>query len=180
VARARGDHELADRLQSAAERVRTSIGGLRSLLVDIYPPSLHSAGLAAAIREMATAELGSGPRLDLALDDQAADQLTAEQQEGLFRIAQEAIRNAVRHAQADVVAVTLGEDDDGVVMEIADDGIGLPGGEPLSSPHGHLGLTVMRDTAARIGAALQLADRSEWGADRPDRPGTQWRITVRP
>jgi two-component system NarL family sensor kinase len=175
VARARGDLELSERLGSAATRVRTGIGGLRSLLVDIYPPSLHEAGLGPALREMAASVVNvvnigaGGPVLELSIDDLAAEQLSPEQKEAFFRIAQEAARNAVHHASATHISITLGVTGGMVALEIRDDGVGLPDPGAATSPEGHFGLTLMRDTAAQIGAGLELATGGT---------GTAWRATV--
>jgi signal transduction histidine kinase len=171
VARARGDLELSDRLGSAAARVRTGIGGLRSLLVDIYPPSLHDSGLGPALREMAASVVTGGPVLALSIDDQAAERLTPEQKEAFFRIAQEAARNAVQHASANHVSISLGFVGDVVALEIRDDGVGLPDPAAATSPEGHFGMTLMRDTAVQIGAGLELAVSG-------GSTGTGWRVTV--
>ena len=82
-------------------RSATRIAGLRSLLVDIYPPSLHSSGLAAALRDLARSSTGSGATVDVDIDAEAADALPSDAQESTFRVVQEALRNAVRHSQAD-------------------------------------------------------------------------------
>jgi signal transduction histidine kinase len=170
VAHRRGEDSLGDRLDSAAARVRTGIGGLRSLLVDIYPPSLQDAGLADTLAQMAATVTAGGPVLDLDLDEAAAEGLTGEQQQAFFRIGQEALRNAVAHAGGGRVSVVLAKDVDQVRLEIADDGVGLPDPQAPASPKGHLGLSLMRDVAAEIGATLAVAVPSEGG--------TRWRLTV--
>jgi len=62
TAASRGDAALAAELRDAAGAVRTSMGGLRSLLVDIYPPALRSAGLPAALRDLVATMAGRGSR----------------------------------------------------------------------------------------------------------------------
>jgi signal transduction histidine kinase len=170
-ARAAGANALAGRLDDTAAKVRTGIGGLRSLLVDIYPASLNDAGLADALRELARSLPATAPELELAIDDEAARALTDAEQQAFFRIAQEALRNAVRHSGAGGVSLVLHRNADRVVMEIADDGRGLPDPEAVASPPGHFGLALMSDAAARVGAALQLAATP---------PGTRWRVVVTP
>ena len=66
----------------------------------------------------------------------------------LLRIAQEAVGNAVRHAHASRIAVTLSYMDDEVALDVVDDGTGL------AADAGGFGMTTMRDRAERLGGAL--------------------------
>lgn len=76
----------------------------------------------------------------------------------LFRIAQEAVVNAGRHAGAATVAVSLREHDDEVVLSVADDGSGFGLTDPPAQANktGHLGLTSMRGRALLLGATLDI------------------------
>jgi signal transduction histidine kinase len=163
----RGDSELAARLDGAASAVRSSMSGLRSLVVDIYPPSLQSAGLGAAIADLLTTLAGRGPAVTADLDPAAAAALTPNQQEAMFRIAQEALRNVVKHARAEHALVRLTKDGDDVVLEVSDDGGGF---DPSLPRERHLGVTLMSDVARAAGGALQL--RTGPGL------GTSWRFRV--
>src|SRR5690242_9375279 len=116
-----GDEELAEKLRAAGDAVRTSIGSMRSLLVDIYPPSLHSAGLLPALRDLAATVRVP---VSLEVDEEVAQGLRPDQQEAVFRVTQECLRNAAAHASADVVRVVLGRVDDAVELQIVDDGMG--------------------------------------------------------
>jgi two-component system NarL family sensor kinase len=161
----RGDDELAARLRDAAQTVRTSIGGMRSLLVDIYPPSLRAAGLAPALRDLAATVRAN---VSVAVDDDAAQALTPEQQEAVFRVAQECLRNAATHADAREITLVLQRDSGASRLEIADDGVGF---DPSTTrPDGHFGLSLIDDLARGIGA--ELAVRSAPGA------GTTWRLSI--
>jgi signal transduction histidine kinase len=164
AAAARGDQKLAADLRDAAATVRTGMGGLRSLVVDIYPPTLRSAGLPAALRDLA-ATVPVPVRLDL--DEDAVARLTPEQQQAMFRVTQECLRNTAKHAGAKAAVVRIGADGDGVALEIADDGRGF---EPSERPEAHLGISLMSDVAASVGARLEL--RTAPGE------GTRWRMWV--
>jgi signal transduction histidine kinase/ligand-binding sensor domain-containing protein len=72
----------------------------------------------------------------------------------LFRIGQEAVTNALRHAQARTITVRLCYDDRAVTLTISDDGTGFDPAAP--APEGHFGLAGMRERAARIGATLEV------------------------
>jgi signal transduction histidine kinase len=72
----------------------------------------------------------------------------------LYRIAQEAVRNAVRHGKARRIEVSLSSGGSGVVLTVSDNGIGLP--EPERRGDG-LGLRIMKHRAAMIGATFEIA-----------------------
>jgi signal transduction histidine kinase len=79
----------------------------------------------------------------------------------ILRIAQEALQNALRHADAEHIVVRLHSNDGRLVLEVADDGVGFePGATGLQSRR--LGLTSMKERAQRLGGTLEL--RSAPGA----------------
>jgi signal transduction histidine kinase len=168
MAAGRGDDVLAAELRDAAGAVRASIGGLRSLLVDIYPPALRSAGLSAALRDLVATMAGRGPAVELDVDEDAAASLPAEEQQAVFRIVQELLRNVVRHARAEHVSVALRRDGDAVLVTVADDGVGFDAAQ--TTPGDHFGLRLITDLVTATGAGLQV--RTAPGA------GTNWRLSV--
>jgi two-component system, NarL family, sensor kinase len=151
----RGDPGAADALRETATSVRSGIGGLRALLVDLYPPNLRSAGLAAALRDVSTGLVARGVHVELDIDDDAISSLTAEQQEAVFRVGQEALRNAERHARADSVRLELARQDGSVVLMVADDGVGMDESEPVGRSDS-FGRRLMADQAERVGASLAV------------------------
>jgi signal transduction histidine kinase len=170
-ARASGDADAAARLDIAADTVRSSIGGLRSLLVDIYPPSLRTAGLPAALRDL-VAPMRSRD-VEVRLDVPDTLELPDATEALVFRVAQECLRNVTRHADASTVDVRLTPPADGgpLVLEVEDDGTGFDAAAVLAEPPaGHFGVRVMADVAAVSGATLLV--RSAPGA------GTCWRLEV--
>ncbi len=151
----RGDAKAADALRETAGSVRSGIGGLRALLVDLYPPNLRSAGLASAFGDVTSALAARGLRIQTQLDDAAIAQLDVDRQEAVFRVGQEALRNAERHARASEVRLSLTRHDDSVRLEVADDGVGL---DPLdhSAREDSFGRRLMADQAERVGATLAV------------------------
>jgi signal transduction histidine kinase len=168
AAAARGEHALAADLNAAAATVRTGMSGLRSLVVDIYPPSLRSAGLAAALRDMVAAVAGASVAVDVQTDEAAVSRLEAEQQQAVFRFAQEALRNTVKHAAATTATLTVRSlHDSRVMVQLTHDGRGFRADH---RPDQHLGMTLMCDVASSVGARLEL--RTSPGN------GTAWRMEV--
>lgn len=169
-ARRAGQDRVADDLGAASDTLRSSIGALRSLLVEIYPRSLEHAGLSGALTDLVGPMRARGLAVQLDLPDPEPE-LSAEQQRLIFRIAQECLHNVRKHARAEHVRVRLAADDQGVVLEIADDGVGFDVERTLAHPpEGHLGLRVLADLASKHGARLGV--RSGSGA------GCHWTLQV--
>jgi signal transduction histidine kinase len=166
-----GQPELADMLATAAGAVRASIRGLRSLLVDIYPPSLTTAGLVPALTDLTEVLAARSIVTHLNLAEDAAARLPPDRQQLVFRIARECLRNAARHASARNVGVRLFRHGHATVLEINDDGMGFDPAPVLGNPEdGHFGLRILTDVAANAGADLLLATAP--GA------GCRWRLEV--
>ncbi len=164
-----GQADLADQLRSAAGTVRTSIGGLRSLLVDIYPPSLATAGLEAALTDLVATLRSRGTAVILELAPQIGLDTAGERL--VFRVAQECLNNIARHAAATHVQVRLERVEGYAVMEISDNGVGFDAPDLLAHPaEGHFGLRVLGDVVADAGGELLLA--SAPGA------GTHWQLRI--
>jgi signal transduction histidine kinase len=160
-AAADGDRQRAADLDDAAATVRSSVGGLRSVLVDIYPPDLRQRGLASAVNDAVATLAGTGPRIEVELDEEAVEALTPDEVEAVFRIVQELLRNAVKHSEASLVTVRLAAVDGGVELLVDDDGVGFEAGP---NADGHLGLQLITDAARRVGAELVLVSRPGAGA----------------
>jgi len=173
VAGARGSVEgvAADQLATAAGAVRSSVSSLRTLLVDIYPPNLESAGLAAALDDLAATVRGRGLQTTVTVDPDATEILTTEQQRFIYRTTQECLRNVVKHADAETVDVTLTRQPSCVVLEIVDDGVGMSDDvvDGASEP-GHFGLRLLSDLATDHHATLSIATA--------EGRGTAWRVEI--
>jgi signal transduction histidine kinase len=147
--------EVSTALRDGAKQTRRSIRQLRSLLVDIYPPDLHRAGLAAALSDLvaplesrgvhARVELPPGLRLEP--DSEAL----------MFRTAQEALRNVMAHSDAHHVDVSVILENSHAGLTIADDGRGFtPEIAAAARDDGHLGLRVLADMARDAGGKLDI------------------------
>ena len=170
-ARAAGQHRLVEELQTVSGSVRTSIRALRSLLVDIYPASLGRAGLGAALADLVQSVRAPGLEVRLHHDDEEQLGLTPDQERMVYRIAQETLRNAAKHAVPCTASVTLYRVEDEAVLDVLDDGNGFDVDAQLSDPQaGHFGLQLLADIATSGGALLQVAS--------VPRRGTHWRLRV--
>jgi signal transduction histidine kinase len=165
-AAAAGEHHMAGGLQTVAATVRDSIAGLRSLLVDIYPPSLRTSGLAVALRDLARSTTASDAILDTEIDAAVADALPAPVQEATFRVAQEALRNVIRHSGAKHATLRLtAEDGDWALLEVIDDGRGFDAEASFAAEGAHFGLRLMADAARQVGAGLSFSSSPGQGTN---------------
>jgi two-component system, NarL family, sensor kinase len=142
-------------LERGALQTRQSVRQLRSLLVEIYPPSLRQAGLESALRDLLARveERGVATRLDVA----PGVHLSPEVEAVFFRVAQEAIRNAATHAEPSTITVAVRSADGRASLTVADDGQGFPQPDtPDRGPTGHLGLQLMRDLARDADGELSV------------------------
>ena len=147
--------EVSAVLRDGASQTRRSIRQLRSLLVDIYPPDLHRAGLAAALSDLVAPLESRGVRARVMLPPDL--ELTPDAEALMFRTAQEALRNVVAHSHAQHVDVSVSFDARRAGLEIADDGRGFsPAQADAAREAGHFGLRVLADMAKHAGGNLDI------------------------
>jgi signal transduction histidine kinase len=144
-------------LQRVQELARAGMEELRSLIFELRPAALADEGLAATLRK----HLGILRRVhdqDIALKVAGAPRPGGATDGDVFRIAQEAIHNAVRHAQAQRIEVGLSARNGHLVLTVDDDGVGFdPSAASLRSRR--LGLTSMEERARAVGGTLTIDSR---------------------
>jgi signal transduction histidine kinase len=146
------DDELETTLRKAAVGTRDSMRRIRSLIVEIHPPNLRTAGLEAAVTDLLAPLPARGIETSLDVDGGALP----EEVEALFyRAAGEAIRNVERHAGASRVAVRIGRPDGVARLEVVDDGAGFTQEErDRRRAEGHVGLALLEELAVRLDGRL--------------------------
>jgi signal transduction histidine kinase len=142
-----------DELADARDAVLVCIRSLRHLLFDLRPPVLDEQGLGPALRSFLE---NAETTFRWEVDDGLAEQPSPQTRVILYRIAQEALTNARKHAEAEHVWVRLTEADGGVAMEIADDGVGFEPLQAIVAAPGHMGLAAMRERAEMAGGRCEL------------------------
>jgi signal transduction histidine kinase len=140
-------------LTLADELARGAQAEMRMLLFELRSTALQQEGLAAAL-EKQTEVLRQRAGLRVAVQVEGEARPTASQEEALYRIAQEALTNVVKHAHASSATVRLRFDAAGPEVEISDDGRGFTWHESLS---GSYGLRTMRERAEQLGGTLEIA-----------------------
>jgi signal transduction histidine kinase len=149
-----GDAAIA----TALEQIDISITGLRHLITELRPAALDEYGLAAAVEALigrlrATSGLTIEADVTLAHEDATAEtRLDSDMESTLYRLVQEGLTNAIRHADAETIHVTVSEGARHLHVEIRDDGRGI---DPDAAGTG-FGLVGMRERVALVGGTLEI------------------------
>lgn len=136
-----------------------ALAEMRALIFELRPDDLDREGLVAALRRHIAAlrvRYGLTVHEDLGDDPQMAPATRL----ALYRIGQEALHNVARHAQAREVHVSMTQVENGINLEVVDDGIGF---DPSELFPGHLGLRSMRERAERLGGRFSIKSASGKG-----------------
>ena len=144
---------LTDTVQKAIRRLRT-------LTFELRPPALDQGSLATALHQLLDLD-PEGPAHTI--DDRLDTQPSGEAASAAYRIAQEALANIRKHAGATKVDITLASQDGGILVEVRDDGRGMPDAESVSDRPGHVGLVSMRERAELVGGWLKIKSAKDRG-----------------
>ncbi len=147
------------------------LADMRALIFELRPQALAEEGLVAALhKQLAALQARHGVATHAELGTEPAAALKVKQT--LYRIAQEALQNIARHAQAKRVAMRLTSSATTLALEISDDGTGF---DPNASFPGHLGLRSMRERITEIGGVLNLVSAPGRGTEiRARAPSGLW------
>jgi signal transduction histidine kinase len=156
-----GNAEDVDAAVDSLRRLATSaLEDVRRLALELRPKALDDFGLAAALDHLTrTVAERSGMRIEL--EGVPEIRLDREVETAVYRMVQEALTNAVKHAEARHVSVVVARRTDALSVLIEDDGKGF---DPSVTPENRFGLIAMRERLALLGASLQVESRPGHGA----------------
>lgn len=163
------DRTAAERqLDIVGERAQEALSEMRALIHSLRPAGLEESGLIPALQRLAE-RLRREHLLpvEVAIGAGARRRLDDEQERELFRIAQEALNNVVKHAAAGRAAIRLHATADDLIMEVEDDGKGFA---PAAGRDDAFGILGMRERAALLGGSLAIESEPQGG--------TRVRVTV--
>lgn len=155
-----GQPELADLLTRLKAETRQTLDDIRRIAYGLRPPALDQFGLEGALREEVDKLERQAPGLtvDLCLPGPELPALSAAAEVAAYRIVTEAVTNVTRHAGARHCRVSVSADGQGLLLEVDDDGTGMPEGWRAG-----VGVTAMRERAAELGGRLAIEARDPHG-----------------
>ena len=149
-------------LEESASEVRETIGSLRTLLVEIYPPNLFEEGLESALDDLASRAGNRGVDVEVTAPD--ANQLPKTPTALIYRAAQEGLRNVVSHSRAKNAWVTLSQTSTSAVLEVRDNGVGFDDSRlEAAFTEGHLGIRALSGLASDAGGTLKVSSMPAGG-----------------
>ena len=153
---------LRDQLENAKVVATGALEEVRLLAHTTYPRVLDDLGLVAALKRLAR-ETGEHAAVPVTVvTEPGADDVRGEIASVLYRVAQEAVRNAIRHSAATSVEVRLGMNPRTITLEVADDGSGFDA-ERAMREHAGMGLFTMRERVALVDGILEIHSRPGGG-----------------
>ncbi|MFN0028905.1 MAG: sensor histidine kinase, partial [Acidimicrobiales bacterium] len=145
---------LRPTLRGLAASARNTTRSLRSLLMSIYPYEVPEDGWVAGLQDLISSLQEHGVEVEIRVPDR---RLAPVEEQLLLRVSREALRNVSAHAGASRVLIVVSQQASGPLLEITDDGVGFsPNTLAESRRGGHLGLQLLSDLAANVGADLDV------------------------
>lgn len=151
--------EVREPVEYVLSLAESGLTEMRALIFELRPESLAQEGLIAALgRQVAATRARWGIDIEARMEEEPDITLAAK--EALYRIAQEALHNVVKHARASRITLTLDSDGTTVTMTVRDDGVGFNVDDAFP---GHLGLQSMRERAAAVQGRLTVTSEEGSG-----------------
>jgi signal transduction histidine kinase len=144
---------VAEHLKELQDTSQEALAEMRLLIFELRPPILEELGLVAALQTRLQAVEGRAG-LKTEFKTNLEERLPPEVEEGVYRIALEALNNALKHAQARNIKIHLHQDESSASLEIVDDGIGFD--MVTAHERGGLGLSAMEERVAELGGRLTV------------------------
>ena len=143
---------VAQPLEYILSLAKAVLAEMRALIFELRPESLETEGLVSAISKQAAAVQA---RHEVPIETELCEEpdLPLPVKQELYRVAQEALHNTVKHAEASRVQVRLDRTAEAIIVEVRDNGRGF---DPAGSFPGHLGLRSMQERVSHLGGALSI------------------------
>jgi signal transduction histidine kinase len=155
----RGDTEHAQALlENLLHAERETVHEVRRIISALRPIYLEDLGLLPALEMLVQQAAARAPARVRLEQEGSVERFVPEVELAAYRIAQEALNNAIQHAQAQSIVLRIGCDSDSCTLAVTDDGIGftLPQRPDRLTQAGHFGLVGMRERATQLGGSLQI------------------------
>ena len=152
--------KVPELMRDVNQMVKSALAELRTLLLELRPTHIQSTPFPQLLQQL-TAAVQGRKRMEIALDFQGEPALLPEVQVVVYRIAQEALNNISKHAGAGQLWITGRGENGHIELHIRDDGVGFPADKPSAG----MGLAMMRERAAEIGARLDVRSRESEGTE---------------
>ena len=150
---------LADSIKLATEIIAI----VRNVMSDLRPVVLDEYGMVAALQaHIEKFENRYGLNVEFTSSEPPVPRVNAAMEITVLRIAQEALLNIARHAQANHISLSLQWEKDAMLLTVQDNGIGIPASNEGSYPNGH-GLMIMRERAEAVGGSLNILSTIDKG-----------------
>ena len=151
----RDNNEAKKRLEELRLLTRGALAEMRTLLLELRPSAINDASLPELLKQLCEA-LNGRLSIPINLHIDGYSNISSTSKINFYRIAQEAMNNIAKHADATEVNVDYSEQDNTVILEINDNGKGWDG---TTSPSNHLGINIMKERATAINAILNITSQ---------------------
>jgi signal transduction histidine kinase len=151
---------VAEPLDYVLSLAEAGLAEMRALIFELRPESLEKEGLVAVLTKQAASlrtRHGLVVEMEICCEEPS---LAIDKKEALYRVAQEAMNNVAKHAQATQLDLYLACDDGLLRLEVRDDGIGF---DATASYPGHLGLHTMRERVAKLHGQITIDSHPDTG-----------------
>lgn len=143
-------------IQLLYETANAALKEMRTLIFELRPANLEQEGLAAVLTRHAKT-IGERQGISVRVEVKGQRRLPLHIEKALFRVAQEALNNVVKHAHASEVAITLSTQDQWVYLSIEDNGVGIQDGD---ARYNTLGLSSMRERVEQLSGMFKIGPGS--------------------
>ena len=150
-------------IRKLQDEIKAQMTTMRDFIFEVRPPSLDELGLGPTLQAMTERVTTANGLVGHFADRVGEERLGGSIETVLYRTAQEALRNVVKHAKAAEVQVSVERTHTEAVLVVSDDGVGISEDPDGMLKHGHFGIQTMRERLELAGGKLEISTRGEGG-----------------